>query len=57
MPADYLGTWLSDLEADPSERFNVAGRYPERVAALQAALAGTFDRLGAPAELRARFRL
>jgi arylsulfatase A-like enzyme len=57
VPADYLGTWLSDLETDPSERHNVAGRHPARVAAMQEALGDTFDRLGAPSELRARFRL
>ena len=57
MPADYQGTWLSDLEADPSERTNVAERYPDRVAAMREALRGTFDRIGAPAELRRRFRL
>ena len=57
VPADYLGTWLSDLQADPSERFNVADRHPARVAAMREALGDTFDRLGAPSELRARFRL
>ena len=57
VPADYQGTWLSDLDADPSERVNAADRYPDRTAALQTALGETFDRIGAPAELHARFRL
>ena len=57
VPEDYLGTWLSDLEADPSERRNVATGHPERVAELQAALGTAFDRCGAPEELRRRFRL
>ena len=57
MPEDYQGTWLSDLEADPSERNNVADRHPDRVAAMREALRDTFDRIGAPPELQRRFRL
>ena len=57
VPEDYLGTWLSDLEADPSERRNVAAEHPERAAELQATLGTAFDRCGAPEELRRRFRL
>ena len=57
VPEDYRGSWLSDLEADPCERTNVADRYPDRVAAMREALRETFDRIGAPAELRRRFRL
>ena len=57
VPADYLGTWLSDLQADPSERRNCAAAHPQRVAEMQAALGAAFDRYGAPAELRRRFRL
>ena len=57
MPADYLGTWLSDLEADPSERRNVAAEHPQQVAELQTALGAAFDGYGAPAELRRRFRI
>ena len=52
LPEDYPGTWLSDLEAHPSERINVADRYPDRAAAMQEALRATFDRIDAPAELR-----
>jgi uncharacterized sulfatase len=32
-------TWLFDLNTDPTERTNLAGREPERVAALRRALA------------------
>jgi arylsulfatase A-like enzyme len=47
---DGKGTWLTDLEADPTGRENRADDHPEQLAAMRDALRETLDDVGAPEE-------
>lgn len=50
-------TWLSDRERDPNELTNLARDEPEQLARMQAALARTLNRRGAPPEQHIRLEL